>query len=213
MKVPIGNAMYKTMEDADIPEHLLHTIAKRVHKDYHKGICTYVETMFSLFERIFRENEVVGSQVLEKLCDVYPELKIRVDEYCEWLTVVLKLNATKFIVFHEYKEYGVHDHLVAEGEMVDGNMVFERFMYKKMWRKEKLYSSASTYFAIKGTNYIPFQFTNSVMGGAHNVKGVEFSDAPAHTTWYHPNDLLRWFLDCEREIWRPIIEEHEEQDE
>lgn len=118
------NALYKTMEDADIPEHLLHTIAKRVHKDYHRGICTYLETMYTPFERIFRENEVAGSLVLEKLREVYPELEIRVDGYYEWLTVVLKLNATKFIVFHEYKEQFAHDHLVAEGEMVDGNMVF-----------------------------------------------------------------------------------------
>lgn len=200
------------MEDADIPEHLLHTIAKRVHKDYHRGICTYLETMYTPFERIFRENEVAGSLVLEKLREVYPELEIRVDGYYEWLTVVLKLNATKFIVFHEYKEQFAHDHLVAEGKMVDGNMVFERFLYKEMWRKEKLYSSASSYFAVKGINYIPFQFTNSVMGGVHNMKGVEFSDAPARTTWYRPNDLLRWFLDCEREIWRPIIHEQEEQE-
>jgi len=208
----MGNALYKTMEDADIPEHLLHTIAKRVHKDYHRGICTYLETMYTPFERMFHDNEVVGSLVLEKLREVYPELEIRVDGYFEWLTVVLKLNATKFIVFHEYKECGVHDHLVAEGEIVDGNMVFERFMYKEMWRKEKLYPSASAYFAIKGINFIPFQFTNSVMSGSHNLKGVKFSDVPAHTPWYNPKDLLHWFLDSDRE-WEADAGQEEQEDE
>lgn len=212
MNVPMGNALYKVMDEATIPEHLLHTIAKRVHQDYQEGVCFQVNQLFSPIERIFREEGVPGVAMMEKLRQAFPEMETHVDEYFEWITVVLKLNATQFIVYHVYKEYGADDNMVAEGRCVNGTLVFDRFQYKEMWRETVCFTSANTYFNVqKGVNYIPFQFLNKVMGGSDDSVGIKVVDAPANTKWFNAEPILQWFHECEELIWMPIVEEQRHQ--
>lgn len=207
--LPKSNEVYKMMEDANIPEDIIHTISKRVHMDYHRRICTYIDNIYSPFERIFRENEINGVHALTKLCEQFPEMIIRVDDYFEWMTVVLKLNDTRFIVFHEYKENWTCEQLIAEGEYINDNMIFERFLYKDMRDKNKLYKNAKDYFNNKSINYIPFQFTNYVMKGIYDMDGVQFMDAPTNANWFRPEVIIQWFLDREDDVWRPIAQEEE----
>jgi hypothetical protein len=204
----VGNALYKTMENALFPEHLTHSIAKRVHKDYQEGVCFQVNQLYSPFERLFREEGVPGEAMMEVLRREFPEMEVCVDEYYEWITVVLKMNATNFVMYHLYKEYGAHDNMVAEGRYVNGVMVFDRFQYKEMWRETVRYTSAKAYTSQeRGVNWIPFQFLNNVMGGSHDPKDVKVVDAPAGTKWFNAEPILQWFDDCEDLIWMPIAEE------
>ena len=203
--------MYKAMEDALIPEHLTHTIAKRVHQDYQEGVCFQVNQLYSPFERVFREEAVHGVALMEKLHQQFPELEVYVDGYY-WTTVVLKLDATKFVVYHVFKEYPIDDNMVADGRYVNGVMMFDRFQYKaENWRKTDCFTSAKAYFNKEGRNYIPFQFTNHVMGGSHDTKDVKIVDAPVRTKWFNTEPILHWFDECKDLIWIPIANEEEHQ--
>lgn len=184
-------AIYSSMLEAGLPEHLMLHVAKKVHTVLMKESLTKIGSLLSPFEKIFMENE----DVLEALKKEFPEMEIRVqnDWLCgEHITVVLKLTKERFILWHEYKEYRIDEVFLMEGFYKgDESYVMERFIWIDCWNELKM-NRVEEYRQQKCRNHIPFNFLHWAMNGAHRMVDVRFQDSGEK--WFNPDKILSWFF-------------------
>lgn len=179
------------MQQANLPEHLVDHIANKVHRIFTKDTLQKINTMYSPFEKIFMESE----DVFETLKKLYPEMTIRVDKYYEWITVVLKLTATKFVVWHNYEEYYTNETFLMEGEVNEKENIytFNKFIYMDEGRQPETIKDAQQYHNKKIKNMIPFQFLHFCMKNEHRMDRNVYKNAEKYSKWIVPNKVINGF--------------------
>lgn len=191
--------MFNVMEKNGLPEHLVDSISNKVHRIFSKDVFQEINTMYTPFEKIFLEE----NDVFDKLKILYPDMSIHVDKYYEWITVVIKLNATKFIVWHHYEELYVLNCFLMEGEFnKDTNTYFfDKFVY--MDRNYNIIHDAEKYFKTRHghINWIPFQFLDHFMLGYDDeycyghIEKNSYKNAEKYGKWVFYKNILDTFAD------------------
>lgn len=200
--------IFENMMKADMPEHLVLRIAEGVHHILAKDAMSEISKMYGPFEQLCRDNE--PNAVLKELRKEYPNMKVCIDEFVDWLTLILKLDESKFILFHNYIEAPTNDILLIEGSVNSkGEYAFDRFYYKSQYREwTAVIEDAKEYFGLnwrasnEGSNYIPFQFLDKVMtdrsGCAKDVD--KYMRVETLSKWHCPKSVIQWFYEAD-DIW------------
>lgn len=186
--------IFQDMLQADMPEHLVMHVAKEVHRIFTKDTLQKINTMYSPFEKLFMESE----NVFDNLKKVYPDMTIHTDVYYEWITVVLKLTATKFIVWHNYEEGYINiteENFLMEGEVDEKEniYIFNKFIYMDEGRQPETIEDAEQYHDKKNKNMIPFQFLHFCMKNEHRMDSNVYKNAETYGKWVLPNKLINSF--------------------
>lgn len=201
--------MYANMDMYGLPEHLIDHVAKHLHANLLKDVKKEVIERHTDFEKIFLENSDDDIELLDKIKMVYPDSEIWVDNYVDWITIVFKLTKSKFVLFHQHKEYRINKEFYMEGEVDNKKVYVSRFFYGDMWgrvqhtcdRIEKYLSGGSIY----GLTLIPFGFLQEVMGRESFSCSVEkmrktFVDHESAQTSMIAKSIIRWFIMNENDL-------------
>lgn len=190
--------IFEDMLQADMPEHLMMHVAKHVHRIFSKDIHNEMHMLFSsysLFEKVYMENE----NVFDAIKKIYPNMTICVDIYYEWITVVLKLTSTKFVLWHEYHEFYSDETFLMEGEVDENENIytFSKFIYmnngRNNGRQRETIEDAQQYHNQKNKNMIPFQFLHYCMKNNHNIYHNVYKNAEKYGKWVFPNKIINSF--------------------
>ena len=182
-----------------MPEHLVLHIAEGVHRILIKDSLQKIQTIFSPFEQLFHNED----DIIDALTEQYPELMIKVDNAVEYMTIVLKLNSSKFIVFHDYKDLdvsGSYEFILMEGEMRDNAYTVERFI-RKDESCEKSTSVEKYYYKRKGRNHKPFNYLHYVFKNDFCMENVRFRDSAKKLSWYNYDKIVNWFICKKESLW------------
>lgn len=174
-----------------MPEHLVDHIAKQVHCIFTKDIFKKINTMYSPFEKIFMENENLFD-AMEKL---YPEMTVQINMFFGWITVVLKLTSTKFVVWHNYEEMFSNETFLMEGEVNEKENVytFNKFIYMDNGRQPETIEDAEQYHNKKFKNMIPFEFLHFCMKNEHCIDHNVYKNMEKYTKWVIPKKIINSF--------------------
>ena len=192
--------IFNDMQQANLPEHLVDHIANKVHRIFTKDTLQKINTMYSPFEKIFMESE----DVFETLKKLYPDMTVHVDNYIDWITVVLKLTATKFVVWHSYMEYMEANTFLMEGEVDEKENVytFNKFIYMnngscRGWLcrcgHSETIEDAEQYHQKKFKSMIPFQFLHFCMKNDYCMEKIVYKNAANHGKWILPIKIINSF--------------------
>jgi hypothetical protein len=183
--------LFKKMEAHDMPQHLVDHVAKQMHCVFSKDVFQEIHTMYSPFEKLFMESE----DVFDSLTQNYPEMNIRVDREFEWVTIVMKLTATKFIVWHEYQEYVEKESILMEGEVKENEntYLFTRFVYMDEGRQPDSYHDVEKYHKKQYKNMIPFHFLHYCMKNEHCMEHNVYKNAENYGKWLMPKKIMDVF--------------------
>lgn len=197
--------MFKRMQESNLPEHLVDHIANQVHRIFSKEIFQEINTMHSPFEKLFVENSENFFDALEQL---YPDITVHIDKYIEWTTVVLKLNATKFVVWHQYYEYCVDEIILMEGKVKEKENVyiFEKFIYMDEGRQPETFHDVEKYYQKQYKNMIPFQFLHYCMKNQHYIQDNVYKNAENHGKWLMQKNIINAFHSYPWHYEEPIFE-------
>ena len=203
-------AILSNMEKHGVPDHLMDHVAENVHRTFFRDISAQIQNRFTAFEQLFMEYNVPGIEFMDKVRELYPDVRLYVDEYFDWGTVVIRLTDTRFVMCHEYKEMHCRDykHIYMEGEMQGNTVVVSRFMYRDMYANlyynDKQYDchNAEAYFNRTSVNYIPFQFLNASFGRgmAINDNWPTFVNEANPKVWASPVPIVEWILANENQF-------------
>jgi hypothetical protein len=192
-------ALFQRMSEK-MPEHLVDHIAKQVHRVFTKDVFQELQMLYSPFEKLFMENE----DVFDSLIRLYPDMEVRVDSYYYWITVVLKLTDTKFIVWHEYQEYVNKERFLMEGEVKENTYLFTKFAYIGEGRHLEICDDVEKYQQKQSKNIMPFQFLNYCMKNDHCVEDNVYKNAKTHGKWM----LLKKIMDVfDNVLWEEYIDD------
>jgi hypothetical protein len=101
------------------PEHLVETIARRVHQIHFQSTLYALESRLSSFERLIYDASTLNDWVVA-LKDAYPTLEICGDFFHGFRTVVLKLSECDFVAFHHYDDLECGADILMEGHCNQG---------------------------------------------------------------------------------------------
>jgi len=183
--------IFQDMLQANMPEHLVEHVAKQLHYILMKDVFQEIVMVYSHFELFFIENKNVFD-IMEKL---YPDITVHVHYYFDWITVVLKLTSTKFIMWHNYEEQAISETFLIEGEVEEKENVytFSKFIYIDKGRHPKIIKDAEEYHNKKCKNMIPFQFLHSCMKNEHSIEYNVYKNAEKYSKWVFPNKIIDLF--------------------
>ena len=174
--------MFKRMQESNLPEHLVDHIANQVHRIFSKDVFQEIHTMYSPFEKFFVEN---GENVFDILKQLYPDMTVHVDMFFEWITVVLKLTATKFVVWHHFNDDYVNEVILMEGEVKENENVyiFNKFLYVDEGRQPETFHDVEKYHQKQCKNMMPFQFLHYSMKNEHCMQYNVYKKAENYGKW------------------------------
>lgn len=186
----MASALFLRMEEK-MPQHLVDHVAKQIHRVFTKDVFQELRMLYSPFEKLFMENE----DIFDSLKTIYPDMEIHVDKFYEWITVVLKLTATKFIVWHHYCENYVDEVILMEGEVKENENVyiFNKFLYVDEGRQPEIFHDVEKYHAKQCKNTMPFQFLHFCMKREHCMQYNVYKNAENYGKWIMSGKIIDTF--------------------
>ena len=172
-------SIYQEMETHGVPEDVIDKIARNVHKENYSEVLNDMNKnyIFYAFHNLYKQS--------------YDDIEYYIDDWVDWTTVVVKLDETRFVLYHNFFDWPCVEKIIAEGSLEGNTFTFYRFAYKQFSPKENTITDVNKY-PFKDLHTIPFYYLMEIMG-IENTNEYHYKQHKKCKTWENWDSIKEWF--------------------
>lgn len=182
--------------DARLNNDLVEMIAIKIHQESFKDMMTPIHNALVPIEKALKENDPFSALQIKY------KPSIHVDEYIDWITVVMQFHNERILIWHHYVDGPDQDEILVDGFVENGLFKIEKFMYVNSYTGHQY--DLELYIKTRSTvqNQIPFQFMSRKLFGIDEMQ-IAY-DYNSGKKWMNPEKICKWFKDMD---WSAFTEE------